>query len=51
MGALNIVLGGWHSGNVSAMELVELDLVDIISSDYVHRSLVCYKGYLLLANK
>ena len=40
MGAPNIVLGGSHSGNVSAMELVELDLVDIISSDYVPRSLL-----------
>ncbi len=40
MGAPNLVLGGSHSGNVSAMELVELDLVDIISSDYVPRSLL-----------
>ena len=40
MGAPNIMLGGSHSGNVSAMELVELDLVDIISSDYVPRSLL-----------
>ena len=40
MGAPNILLGGSHSGNVSAMELVELDLVDIISSDYVPRSLL-----------
>lgn len=40
MGAPNIVLGGSHSGNVSAMELVQLDLVDIISSDYVPRSLL-----------
>lgn len=40
MGAPNIVLGGSHSGNVSAIELVELDLVDIISSDYVPRSLL-----------
>ncbi|MBE9048209.1 alpha-D-ribose 1-methylphosphonate 5-triphosphate diphosphatase [Pleurocapsales cyanobacterium LEGE 10410] len=40
MGAPNIILGGSHSGNVSAMELVELDLVDIISSDYVPRSLL-----------
>ena len=40
MGAPNVVLGGSHSGNVSAMELVELDLVDIISSDYVPRSLL-----------
>ena len=40
MGAPNIALGGSHSGNVSAMELVQLGLVDIISSDYVPRSLL-----------
>ena len=40
MGAPNIVLGGSHSGNVSAMELVTLGLVDILSSDYVPRSLL-----------
>lgn len=40
MGSPNLVLGGSHSGNVSAMDLVELDLVDIISSDYVPQSLL-----------
>lgn len=40
MGAPNLILGGSHSGNVSAMELVERDLADIISSDYVPQSLV-----------
>jgi alpha-D-ribose 1-methylphosphonate 5-triphosphate diphosphatase len=40
MGAPNLILGGSHSGNVSAMELIEQDLVDIISSDYVPQSLV-----------
>ncbi|MBP0020533.1 MAG: phosphonate metabolism protein PhnM [Cyanobacteria bacterium SBLK] len=40
MGAPNLVLGGSHSGNISAMELVELDLVDVLSSDYVPRSLL-----------
>lgn len=40
MGAPNLVLGGSHSGNVSAMELVERDLVHIISSDYVPQSLL-----------
>ncbi|MEM6254895.1 MAG: phosphonate metabolism protein PhnM [Cyanobacteria bacterium P01_D01_bin.156] len=40
MGAPNLVLGGSHSGNVSAMDLVERDLADIISSDYVPQSLV-----------
>ncbi|KPQ32174.1 MAG: alpha-D-ribose 1-methylphosphonate 5-triphosphate diphosphatase PhnM [Phormidesmis priestleyi Ana] len=40
MGAPNLILGGSHSGNVSAMELVQLDLVDLISSDYVPHSLL-----------
>jgi len=40
MGAPNLVLGGSHSGNVSAMELVEYGLVDIFSSDYVPQSLL-----------
>ncbi len=40
MGAPNLILGGSHSGNISAMELVERNLVDIISSDYVPQSLL-----------
>lgn len=40
MGAPNLILGGSHSGNISALELVERDLVDIISSDYVPQSLL-----------
>ncbi len=40
MGAPNLILGGSHSGNVSAMELVERGIVDIISSDYVPHSLL-----------
>lgn len=40
MGAPNLILGKSHSGNVSAMELVEHNLVDIISSDYVPQSLI-----------
>lgn len=40
MGAPNLVLGGSHSGNVSAMDLVKLNLVDLISSDYVPHSLL-----------
>lgn len=40
MGAPNLILGGSHSGNISAMELVERGLVDIISSDYVPQSLL-----------
>lgn len=40
MGAPNLVLGGSHSGNVSALELLEYGLVDIFSSDYVPQSLL-----------
>jgi alpha-D-ribose 1-methylphosphonate 5-triphosphate diphosphatase len=40
MGAPNLVLGGSHSGNVSAMELIDYHLADIISSDYVPQSLL-----------
>ena len=40
MGAPNLVLGKSHSGNVSAKELAQLDLVDLISSDYVPHSLL-----------
>ncbi|MGB3612689.1 MAG: alpha-D-ribose 1-methylphosphonate 5-triphosphate diphosphatase, partial [Elainellaceae cyanobacterium] len=40
MGAPNLILGQSLSGNVSAMALVEQDLVDIISSDYVPQSLL-----------
>lgn len=40
MGAPNLILGGSHSGNVSAMELIAHGLVDIISSDYVPQSLL-----------
>ncbi|MBW4486036.1 MAG: alpha-D-ribose 1-methylphosphonate 5-triphosphate diphosphatase [Tildeniella torsiva UHER 1998/13D] len=40
MGAPNLILGKSHSGNVSAIELIERDLVDIISSDYVPQSLL-----------
>ena len=35
MGGPNLVKGGSHSGNVSAAELAQLDLLDIFSSDYV----------------
>lgn len=38
MGSPNLCLGGSHSGNVSAAELAELDLLDILSSDYVPAS-------------
>jgi len=40
MGAPNVVRGGSHSGNVSAVELAEAGLLDILSSDYVPVSLV-----------
>ena len=40
MGAPNVVRGGSHSGNVSAAELLERGLLDILSSDYVPFSLL-----------
>jgi alpha-D-ribose 1-methylphosphonate 5-triphosphate diphosphatase len=40
MGAPNLVLGGSHSGNVSAAELARAGLLDALSSDYVPASLV-----------
>jgi len=49
MGAPNLVLGGSHSGNVSAMELILQDLVDVISSDYVPQSLL--QSIFIIANK
>jgi len=35
MGAPNLMRGGSHSGNVAAKELAELELLDIVSSDYI----------------
>lgn len=40
MGAPNLVLGGSHSGNVSAMDLARGGIPDILSSDYVPSSMV-----------
>ena len=40
MGAPNVVRGGSHSGNVSARELAEAGVLDILSSDYVPVSLI-----------
>ncbi len=40
MGAPNLVLGGSHSGNVSARQLAEHGLLDALSSDYVPVSLL-----------
>jgi alpha-D-ribose 1-methylphosphonate 5-triphosphate diphosphatase len=40
MGAPNVVRGGSHSGNVSAVTLAKEGLLDILSSDYVPSSLM-----------
>ena len=40
MGAPNLVRGGSHSGNVSALGLARDDLLDCLSSDYVPHSLL-----------
>lgn len=40
MGAPNLVLGGSHSGNVSAMDLADRGVLDILSSDYVPSSMI-----------
>ncbi len=40
MGAPNLIRGGSHSNNVSAIELAEHGLLDIISSDYVPAALL-----------
>ncbi len=40
MGAPNVVRGGSHSGNVAAVELARLGLLDSLSSDYVPSSLL-----------
>jgi len=40
MGAPNVVRGGSHSGNVSALDLACRGLLDILSSDYVPCSLL-----------
>jgi alpha-D-ribose 1-methylphosphonate 5-triphosphate diphosphatase len=40
MGGPNVVRGGSHSGNVAAVELAKLGLLDILSSDYVPGSLL-----------
>ncbi|NBR33664.1 MAG: alpha-D-ribose 1-methylphosphonate 5-triphosphate diphosphatase [Rhodobacteraceae bacterium] len=39
MGAPNLIRGGSHSGNVSALDLAESGLLDILSSDYVPAAL------------
>lgn len=40
VGAPNVVRGGSHSGNVSAIELAQLGLLDVLSSDYVPAGLL-----------
>ena len=40
MGAPNVVRGGSHSGNISAIDLARADLLDALSSDYVPHSLL-----------
>jgi alpha-D-ribose 1-methylphosphonate 5-triphosphate diphosphatase len=40
MGAPNVMRGGSHSGNVSARELAEGGVLDILSSDYIPFSLI-----------
>jgi alpha-D-ribose 1-methylphosphonate 5-triphosphate diphosphatase len=46
MGAPNLIRGGSHSGNVSALELARADLIDVLSSDYVPHSLL-HAAFLL----
>jgi alpha-D-ribose 1-methylphosphonate 5-triphosphate diphosphatase len=46
MGAPNLVRGGSHSGNVSALELARAQLLDGLSSDYVPHALL-YGAFLL----
>jgi alpha-D-ribose 1-methylphosphonate 5-triphosphate diphosphatase len=40
MGAPNLIRGGSDSGNVAARDLAEMDLLDILSSDYVPAGLL-----------
>jgi alpha-D-ribose 1-methylphosphonate 5-triphosphate diphosphatase len=49
MGAPNLVRGGSHSGNISALELAQQDLLDCLSSDYVPHSLL--HGVFLLRDE
>jgi alpha-D-ribose 1-methylphosphonate 5-triphosphate diphosphatase len=49
MGAPNLVRGGSHSGNISAIELAKHDLLDCLSSDYVPHSLL--HGVFLLRDE
>ncbi|MCA1908481.1 MAG: alpha-D-ribose 1-methylphosphonate 5-triphosphate diphosphatase [Magnetospirillum sp.] len=46
MGAPNLVRGGSHSGNVSALDLAREGCLDVLSSDYVPASLI-HAAFLL----
>jgi len=46
MGAPNVVRGGSHSGNVSALDLAAEGLLDALSSDYAPKSLI-HAAFLL----
>jgi len=48
MGAPNIVMGGSHSGNVSAMDALRAGCLDILSSDYYPPSLLAAPFFLAL---
>ena len=41
MGAPNIVRGKSHSGNITAKDLADQGILDVLSSDYVPFSLIC----------
>ena len=47
MGAPNLVRGGSHNGNVSTLELLELEYCNILVSDYYYPSLLQSIWYLL----
>lgn len=47
MGAPNLIRGGSHSGNVSAADLAQAGLLDILSSDYVPAGLLA--GAMILS--
>ena len=49
MGSPNLVLGGSHSGNVSALELASAELLDVLSSDYVPSSTL--QGVFMLRDR
>ena len=48
MGAPNVVRGGSHSGNVAAIDLAAVGILDVLSSDYVPASLL--QGAWMLAS-